>query len=84
MTFLSIVEREIRVAARRKAKTWTRFFAALTALVVGGVLLMANQRHLSAPYVGKQLFMAVSIMAFGFALLAGILLTPDCLCSERA
>ena len=83
MTFLPIVERELRVAARRKATTWTRFFAALTALVVGGVLLTANQRHLSAPYVGQQLFMAVSILAFGFALLAGIFLTADCLCSER-
>jgi ABC-type transport system involved in multi-copper enzyme maturation permease subunit len=83
MTFLPIVERELRVAARRKATTWTRFFAALTVLVVGGVLLTANERHLSAPYVGKQLFMAVSILAFGFALLAGIFLTADCLCSER-
>ena len=40
------------------------------ALVVGGVLLTANQRHLSAPPVGQQLFMAVSILAFGCALLA--------------
>ncbi len=83
MTFLPIVERELRAAARRKATSWTRFFAALTVLVVGGVLLAANQRHLSAPYVGQQLFMAVSILAFGFALLAGIFLTADCLCSER-
>ncbi|MEY2409615.1 MAG: hypothetical protein QOF48_2285 [Verrucomicrobiota bacterium] len=83
MILLPIVGRELRVAARRKATIWTRFFAGLTALLAGAVLLMANQGHLAVPYMGRQIFTAVSILAFGFALLSGIFLTADCLCSER-
>jgi ABC-type transport system involved in multi-copper enzyme maturation permease subunit len=83
MTLLPIVERELRVAARRKATVWTRFSAALTALAIGAVLLLANQRQLAAPYVGQHLFLATSVLMFAFSLLAGMFLTADCLCSER-
>src|SRR5437667_86278 len=34
MTFLPIVERELRVAARRAATHWMRFFAALAAMLI--------------------------------------------------
>ena len=41
MTFLPIVARELRVAARKDSTWWTRFGAAFIALVVG-VLVMAT------------------------------------------
>src|SRR6266496_2465298 len=83
MTFLPVVERELRVAARRKATHWTRFFAALTVIVIGFVLLLGAQRKLSTPQLGQMLFMGTSVLGFTFSLLAGVFLTADCLCSER-
>jgi ABC-type transport system involved in multi-copper enzyme maturation permease subunit len=83
MTWLPIVERELCLAARRKATVWTRFFAVLTALGVGAVLLVGNQGQAAPPYVGQQLFLATSVLMFAFSLFAGMFLTADCLCSER-
>jgi ABC-type transport system involved in cytochrome c biogenesis permease component len=83
MTFLPVVERELRVAARRKATHWARFFAALTVIVIGFVLLLGSQRKLSTPQLGQMLFMGTSVLGFTFSLLAGVFLTADCLCSER-
>ena len=83
MTFLPVVERELRVAARRKATHWARFFAALTVIVIGFVLLLGAQRKLSTPQLGQMLFMGTSVLGFTFSLLAGVFLTADCLCSER-
>jgi len=83
MNFLPVVERELRVAARRKATHWTRFYAALTVIVIGFVLLLGAQGKVSPPRMGQMLFMATSVLGFAFSLLAGIFLTADCLCSER-
>jgi ABC-type transport system involved in cytochrome c biogenesis permease component len=83
MTFLPVVERELRVAARRKATQWTRFFAALTVIVIGFVLLLGAQRRMSTVQMGQMLFMATSVLGFAFSLVAGVFLTADCLCSER-
>ena len=83
MTFLPVVERELRVAARRRATYWTRFGSALTALglyvwiwfVVGGT---GPQTQLST-----VLFTSLSIMAYAYTLMAGVSLTADCLREEK-
>ena len=51
MTFLPIVERELRVASRRRGTYWTRVIAAVAAVGVGGwfLLVMANQ---PSPVIG--------------------------------
>jgi hypothetical protein len=78
MTFLPIVERELRVAARRPGTYWTRWFAALGMMVVWLLFFGSNHRA-SAAELNKTLFVALGILALGFCLLAGIFLTADCL-----
>src|SRR5512136_906820 len=82
MTFLPIVERELRVAARRPGTYWTRWFAALGMLATWMVLGVAIRRAQPAE-VSKTLFLALGILALGFSLLAGIFLTADCLSEEK-
>lgn len=82
MTFLPIVERELRVAARRPGTYWTRWFAALGMIVVWLVLVAAN-RGPSAAELSQTLFVAFGVLALGFCLLAGIFLTADCLSEEK-
>ena len=82
MTFLPIVERELRVAARRSSTYWTRWFAALGMMVVW-LLLVAANRNTPAAETSKTLFIALGVLALGFCLLAGIFLTADCLSEEK-
>ena len=85
MRFLPIVERELRVAARRRGTFWTRIIAAVLALVIAsGVLLLAQLggRGGGVPF-GFVLFQILGWMCFVFAASAGIVLTADCLSEER-
>ena len=81
MTFLPIVGRELRVAARRGATHWARF--ALTALVS---LVMANYFAISGlgnpPSIGRTAFEWLLGAAFVLAC-AGCTLTADTLSAER-
>ena len=67
MTFLPIVERELRVAARRPGTYWTRWFVALGMMAVW-VLLGVAMRKASHPEANRTLFLALGILAFGIAL----------------
>src|SRR5689334_21600678 len=82
MTFLPIVERELRVLGRRPSTVWIRFFAALGFLLVW--LLLLGSAHGTAPAdLAQRLLVAFGILAFGFCLLAGVFLTADCLSEEK-
>lgn len=83
MTFLPIVERELRVAARKRATHWFRFFAALGAMAAMLLVLFGNPASTPQQSLGKWVFHTISAMAFAFCLLAGVFLTSDCLCSEK-
>src|SRR4026209_785142 len=83
MSFLPIVERELRVAARRRGTHWLWFFTALVAMAAVFIVVLGSQRSASPQSLGKWVFHAVSGMAFAFSLLAGVFLTSDCLCSEK-
>lgn len=82
MTFLPIVERELRVAARRPGIYRTRWLAALGTLLLCLVMLCSDRRTSSAE-LSQTLFISLSILAQSFCLLAGIFLTADCLSEER-
>lgn len=82
MTFLPIVERELRVAARRPGTYWTRWLAALGMMVVW-LLLVAANRGVPAAELSQIFFVAFGVLALGFCLLAGIFLTADCLSEEK-
>src|SRR5256885_3665459 len=82
MALLPIVERELRVTARRPATYRVRFFAALTVIAFGFVTL-ASASALPAHQVGKTIFALETVIAFAFCLLSGVFLTADCLSVEK-
>jgi ABC-type transport system involved in cytochrome c biogenesis permease component len=82
MTFLPIVERELRVAARRPGTYWTRWFAGV-GMMAAWVLLGAGTGKASTAQVNKTLFLELGILALAFCLVAGIFLTADCLSEEK-
>lgn len=85
MTAFPIVERELRVAARRRGTFQVRFVAAAAAAFLGGLALLAE----SLPGArggagsGRNLFLLLVWVGFGLAMLAGVLLTADCLSREK-
>ena len=82
MPFLPIMDRELRVAARRPATNWIRFFASLTVILVW-VALLASNRRMGTAELSRALFTAVGVIALAFALFSGVLLTADCLSEEK-
>jgi hypothetical protein len=82
MSFLPIVERELRVGARRSNTYWIRFGAALCILGIWLALTLSS-RTISTPALSQNLFTAFGVIALGFCLLAGIFLTADCLSEEK-
>jgi hypothetical protein len=87
MTFLPIVERELRVAARRPGTFWLRVAAALVALLVGcGFLVLSlvmERAGLGSPVMGRALFATLTWLALAAALSAGAFFTSDALSRER-
>ena len=85
MTFLPIVGRELRVAARRKGTYWSRLVAALLALFIFAgfitVTTLGNQGW--SGQIGPILFGVFSWLSFAFACAAGVFLTSDCLSEEK-
>jgi hypothetical protein len=82
MTFLPVVERELRAAARRKgtfrARWWTAAIATAVTLASIAILNLAAVRA-----QGGALFASLTAFAFGLTLLAGVLLTADALAEEK-
>ncbi len=83
MTFLPIVERELRVAARRRSAFRTRLAAAVAAITLGAWTLWFGADWQSAGGMGMELFRALTSCAFIFCLGAGPLFTADTLSAER-
>lgn len=83
MTFLPIVERELRASARRPATHWLRFFAALAAIFIWGVVVTCVPRSVAVPQLSQILFLSTGLLALGFCLMAGVFLTADCVSVEK-
>src|SRR5678816_4172287 len=83
MTFLPIVERELRVAARRTHSYRTRTLVAfITCVIVSGILITAGQFP-TPMKMGQSLFKLLSSLAFVYCLLEGARNTADCLSEEK-
>ena len=82
MTFLPIVERELRTAARRHIAHRVRLIAAGLALVIW-FLLSVFGRNMTSPQRADAIFGTIGVLSLGFAMLAGAFLTADCLSEER-
>lgn len=82
MTFLPIVERELRVAARQRFTFWSRIVAASLALVIFGLIQLLIQTAGGMSGAGQIEFTILKWAAFIFAAAAGLLLTSDSLSEE--
>jgi ABC-type Na+ efflux pump permease subunit len=84
MTFLPIVERELRVAARRRVTYWMRIVAALVAIMVfGGMTLTMVRDGVPSTAHGIYLFHTLFAFAFFYCLFIGARVTADCLSEEK-
>ncbi len=82
MTFLPIVERELRVAARRRGTYWSRFAAAIigSGLAAWVLAMMSDEPAADA---GGALFATLAVLVFVYAAAVGIGVTFDCLSEEK-
>jgi len=83
MTFLPIVERELRVRARLKSTYRFRLWAAVGAIAVVGLLLMMVETLAAAGKFGSMVFQALAWLSFSYCLLDGARNTADCLSEEK-
>ena len=82
MTFLPVVARELRVASRRSWTYWGRAASGGVAfLLCSWIALIENAIRAGAN--GQPLFFAISIPAFGFSFLAGLLYAADSVSGEK-
>jgi hypothetical protein len=82
MTFLPIVERELRVAARRHSTFSMRLVLALAAMAIGFFLYLA--RSWQPPQtVAKEIFGGLGALALLYCLASGRRWTADCLSEEK-
>ena len=83
MTFLPVVERELRVAGRLPGTHWVRLVAAFVALGIGGWIMAIPYFRNTPGVLGMALFVSMSILVNFYALLMGVLRTADCLSEEK-
>ena len=83
MTFLPIVDRELRVAARLTGTYKKRALAAALVAVVAMAMMLFGNLTSSRVRVGGAMFGTLSYMLLAFCLLEGARKTADCLSEER-
>src|SRR3989442_15632965 len=83
MTFLPIVDRELRLAARRPGTYRTRFWAAFVFAAICLGLLIGTRRSQSPAALGKMMFTVLTWITFACCLMAGIRFTADSLSEEK-
>jgi len=84
VTFLPIVDRELRVASRKCSTFWLRIIAALIALVIcGGFFLLTLTPFSGRGQMGGPLFAVLTWLGLAGALAAGLFFTSDCLSEEK-
>jgi ABC-type Na+ efflux pump permease subunit len=84
MTFLPIVERELRVAARRKATHWIRLGMAAAALVLASfTFLIYSSGSFVTGLAGNVVFSTLAGLSMFYCAIEGVRQTCDCLSGER-
>ena len=83
MTFLPVVERELRVASRQRLTYWARFYAVLLALIVFVWIWLATGPNAAPADRSANLFLGISIVAFVYSLFSGVLVTADSISEEK-
>jgi ABC-type transport system involved in multi-copper enzyme maturation permease subunit len=83
MTFLPMVQRELRAASRRPSIHRIRCWTALLAIGASLIASAAGTAITGAGSAVNPLFAVQTVCAFGLSLLAGLFLTSDCLSEEK-
>ena len=83
MVLLPVVERELRVAARGRALYRVRFWAVLGMVAIFAWNIMSLQQNQPASQIGLQLMAFLTLWAFVFSLLIGVIATSDCVSHEK-
>jgi ABC-type transport system involved in cytochrome c biogenesis permease component len=84
MTWLPVVEREMRVAARRRATYRIRFWTVLIMMgLFGFTMLDRNSFRGNSSQAGRELLEPLSLLSFLFAILAGVIATSDSVSEEK-
>lgn len=83
MTFLPIVERELRVAARRPGTFWLRLLVACGVIVVATWIFLVAEEFKSQRDMGNVIFHTLTGGLLVYCLLAGVRATADCLSEEK-
>ncbi len=84
MNCLPIVDRELRVAARKRSTFWLRIAAAVTVLVIGAAVFTLSLLQRASPaQIGSSLFHVVTWLCLVAGLSAGLFFTSDCLSEEK-
>ncbi|HEY3860299.1 MAG TPA: ABC transporter permease subunit [Verrucomicrobiae bacterium] len=81
MTFLPVVERELRTAGRRRATYGSRMVVALLGWAVAIWILLGDKRAGSPN--GAVAFEVLAVLLFAYAALGGLLATSDCVSEEK-
>jgi ABC-type transport system involved in cytochrome c biogenesis permease component len=81
MTFLPVVERELRVVARRRGTYWGRLAVAVVGWAVAAWILLAASG--AGAQNGAIVFKVLAVLLFAYAALAGLLATSDCVSEEK-
>jgi ABC-type transport system involved in cytochrome c biogenesis permease component len=83
MMSLPIVERELRMAPRHPLTYRVRFYAALIMIGLAFFILAVGPSGRSLSSLAQTFFAILTVVAFGYALLAGAFFTADCLSVEK-
>lgn len=83
MTFLPIVERELRERSRQPAGYRARFWTAAASIGVGMLMVVTARQGMPPHKLAQALFVVYGSLALSFAMLSGLFLTADCLSSEK-
>lgn len=82
MGLFPIVDRELRVLARRRSLYRSRLAFAKLAIGVGAFFLLVYRGRYPAQ-ISQQMFVTLANLTFVYAALAGVWLTSDCISEER-
>ena len=85
MTFLPIVDRELRVASRKRRTYWSRVVAGAAAIsIVCAMFILAElEKGFLRQQLGSILFGIFKWLSFAFVCSTGAFLTSDCLSEEK-
>ena len=84
MNCLPVVDRELRVAARKRNTFWLRVGAAITGVLIGSAcFLLTDIYQVGTAQVGSVLFAVLTWACLIVGLSAGLFFTSDCLSEEK-